>query len=120
MVLKGTLDEIGLFDLLEMCALSRCSGSIRLVKTHYYGMIYLSDGYPVDALVVKYQDRIIDTVGKAAIEALSNWQNAIFIVLDTPDASDDTIPDAHNVGWQLEQSGDCLIDFSGFGFTSDS
>lgn len=70
---SGSLDDIGLVDLIQTIDMSRKTGALRLTRGSENGIIYFQDGDVVDAEVGRHK-------GVAAVYRLLTWSDGLFDV----------------------------------------
>ncbi|MBI5490563.1 MAG: DUF4388 domain-containing protein [Deltaproteobacteria bacterium] len=70
---SGSLDDIGLVDLIQTVDLSKKTGALHLTRSGDHGVIYFQDGEVVDAEVGRHR-------GVAAVYRLLTWSEGFFDV----------------------------------------
>ena len=84
----GTLKNIQINDLIQMCCLSMATISIRVAKDSHQGTIYIKDGDVVHAVCD-------DTTGEEAFYTVLGWASGRFETLDDRYDGEDTINKSH-------------------------
>ena len=84
----GTLKNIQINDLIQMCCLSMTTISIRVSKDNHQGTIYIKDGDVVHAVCD-------DTTGEEAFYMILGWASGRFETLDDRYDGEDTVNKSH-------------------------
>jgi two-component system chemotaxis response regulator CheB len=84
----GTLKNIQINDLIQMCCLSMATISIRVSKDSHQGTIYIKDGDVVHAVCG-------DTSGEEAFYTILGWASGRFETLDDRYDGEDTVNKSH-------------------------
>lgn len=84
----GTLKNIQINDLIQMCCLSMATISIRVSKDNHAGTIYIKDGEVVHAVCD-------DTTGEEAFYTILGWASGRFETLDDRYDGEDTVNKSH-------------------------
>jgi two-component system, chemotaxis family, protein-glutamate methylesterase/glutaminase len=84
----GTLKNIQIDDLIQMCCLSMATISIRVAKDNQQGIIYIRDGEVVHAVCA-------GTTGEEAFYRILGWASGRFETVDDRHAGEDSINKSH-------------------------
>jgi two-component system chemotaxis response regulator CheB len=84
----GTLKNIQINDLIQMCCLSMATIAIRVAKDTQQGTIYIEDGDVVHAVCG-------DTTGEEAFYTILGWASGSFETIDDTYAGDRTVDKSH-------------------------
>ena len=84
----GTLKNIQIDDLIQMCCLSMASIAIRIAKDNQQGIIYIRDGGVVHAVCA-------ETTGEEAFYRILGWASGRFETVDDRYEGDDSIDKSH-------------------------
>lgn len=84
----GTLKNIQINDLIQMCCLSMATLSIRVSKNDHQGMIYIKDGDVVHAVCG-------NASGEDAFYTILGWASGHFETLDATYDGEDTVNKSH-------------------------
>ncbi len=84
----GTLKNIQIDDLIQMCCLSMATISIRVAQDSQQGVIYIRDGEVVHAVCGK-------TTGEEAFYQILGWASGRFETIDECYEGDDTVNKSH-------------------------
>ncbi len=86
----GTLKNIQLNDLIQMCCLSAVSLGIRVTKDHRQGIIFIKEGQIIHA-------EVEETTGEEAFYTILGWDSGLFETIDVGKHNEVTI----NKGYQF-------------------
>jgi two-component system chemotaxis response regulator CheB len=84
----GTLKNIQIDDLIQMCCLSMATISIRVAKDNQQGIIYIRDGEVVHAVCA-------ETTGEEAFYQILGWASGRFETVDDRHEGEDSIDKSH-------------------------
>ena len=84
----GTLKNIQIDDLIQMCCLSMATISIRIAKDNQQGIIYIRDGEVVHAVCA-------EATGEEAFYRILGWASGRFETVDERHEGDDSIDKSH-------------------------
>jgi two-component system chemotaxis response regulator CheB len=84
----GTLKNIQIDDLIQMCCLSMATITIRVAKDQHQGTIYVRDGEVVHAVCG-------DTIGEEAFYRVLGWASGRFETIDDHYDGEDTVNKSH-------------------------
>ena len=99
MALEGTLDDMPLTDLFQVFRIGSKSGVLLLVAGVEHGLIYIKDGRPIDAVVLRGAERLVAAVGEEAVIRLLQWEAADFTFRHTLSVDERPVRIVHDSEW---------------------
>lgn len=99
MALEGTLDDMSLIDLFQIFRIGAKSGVLLLAAGVEHGLIYVKEGRPIDAVLVRGQERHVVAVGEAAVLHLLQWEAASFTFRHALSVSERPVRIVHDSEW---------------------
>ncbi len=84
MALEGTLQDMSLSDLIQVFRMGPKSGVLLLREQIQHGIIYVSNGRMIDALILRGSERTIVATADEAVIQMLTWDNARFVFQHNP------------------------------------
>lgn len=99
MALEGTLQDMSLPDLFQVFRMGPKTGVLLLVGGPERGVIYVADGRPVDAAVVRGGERTVVCTHDDAVIHMLLWEDASFTFRHDPAIRERAVRIAHDSEW---------------------
>lgn len=99
MALEGTLQDMSLPDLFQVFRMGPKTGVLLLVGGPEHGVIYVADGRPVDAAVVRGGERTVVSEHDDAVIHMLLWEDASFTFRHDPATRERAVRIVHDAEW---------------------
>jgi hypothetical protein len=99
MTLEGCLQDMSLVDLIQIFRMGSKTGVLLLASGPERGVIYVSAGQLVDAVLVRGPERRVLASGEEAVLQLLQWEDAIFTFRHDLTAGEHPVHIVHDSEW---------------------
>lgn len=104
MALEGTFEDMSLTDLFQIFQIGAKSGILVLHGASHHGVVYVSTGRLIDAVIVKSPERTVLAVGEDAVITLLQWPEASFVFRHDLAVSNRPVRILHDSEWLVVES----------------
>lgn len=99
MALEGTLQDMSLSDLFQVFRMGPKTGVLLLIAGPERGVIYVADGRPIDAALVRGAERTVTAAHEEAIIQMLLWEDASFVFRHDPAVATRAVRITHDAEW---------------------
>ena len=101
MALEGSLRDMSMVDLFQIFRMGPKSGILLLATGPERGIVYVAEGRPVDAVLVRGSERQVISSGEDAVMLLLQWDDATFTFRHDPAVCERPIRIFHDSDWLI-------------------
>jgi hypothetical protein len=101
MALEGSLRDMSMVDLFQIFRMGPKSGILLLAAGPERGVVYVAQGRPVDAVLVRGPERQVISSGEDAVILLLQWDDATFTFRHDPAVRERPVRIFHDSDWLI-------------------